>query len=43
MPLLQAPPRTDHECVDIEVVRRLVDSYFSIVRRNLADAVSASY
>jgi len=31
--------RTEQEEVEVEVIRRLVDSYFGIVRRNLADAV----
>ncbi|KAJ9521046.1 hypothetical protein QJQ45_022772 [Haematococcus lacustris] len=31
--------RTEQEEVEVEVIRRLVDSYFGIVKRNLSDAV----
>jgi hypothetical protein len=36
---VQLTPRTEQEEVEVEVIRRLVDSYFCIVRRNVADAV----
>lgn len=31
--------RTEQEEVEVEVIRRLVESYFGIVRRNLSDGV----
>ncbi len=34
-----ASPRTEQEEIEVEVIRRLVDSYFAIVKRNLADGV----
>lgn len=37
---LRAPkPRSEHEEVQVEVIRLLVQSYFDIVRRNLQDSV----